>query len=409
MNTHNMKQYCLLALLLMASTLSYAANWLKAGPYLQEVTSTGATIVFENTLPTFAWVELRKKGSVVVTKHFQDIDGQHQIYNEVKAGIPAVPLQNFIIRINNLTGITNYEYRICAQQIIEQRPYSSKIGDSYETEWFSFKTLNPSSTEHHLVVLNDMHNNAAQMEKLLNAADHTTADHIIFAGDMMDNMQMGATTAKKVEEPYSSFVNKCVSMFATGKAFEMLRGDCETQGDASYAFSKYFPHQSGRLYNAYRWGDLEVVFLDGGDAKADDEPLTKNMGNNLGMYSPYREDEAKWLKQVVESEEYKSARYRIVVCHFPIPNDKTDDEAAGTSHMEKLMLPILNKANVNLLVSGHSMPETYAMLPAGIKGNNFTTLIQGSNTATRLDITDGKLNVTLVDANGQKIYQTVIQ
>ena len=46
-----------------------AQEWLKAGPYLQELTEDGVTIVFENTIKPFSWVELRRIGSTSVTKY----------------------------------------------------------------------------------------------------------------------------------------------------------------------------------------------------------------------------------------------------------------------------------------------------------------------------------------------------
>ena len=75
---------------------------------------------------------------------------------------------------------------------------------------------------------------------------------------MMNNMQLTANTVMPVEEPYASFLNKSVELFASEKPFYMLRGEGETRGDISRHFRDYFPTRSGRLYNAYP---------DGGDAR----------------------------------------------------------------------------------------------------------------------------------------------
>ena len=51
-----------LGLLWFFLSAAQAQEWLKAGPYLQELTEDGVTIVFENTIKPFSWVELINKG-----------------------------------------------------------------------------------------------------------------------------------------------------------------------------------------------------------------------------------------------------------------------------------------------------------------------------------------------------------
>lgn len=380
------------ALLLTILSTAQAQDWLKAGPYLQELSEDGVTVVFENNIKPFSWVELKKKGTTVVTKYYDDRDGQHQIYSEVVAPRVAAPLQNFTIRVDGLASDTEYEYRVCTQLVNWVKPYSASVGDIYEGDWHTFRTLNPNATEHHLVVVSDMHCRPDTLESLLNTLGYQTADHIIYAGDMMDNMQITANKVKDPEEPYASFINKSVELFAQTQDFCMVRGDHETKGDISRFFRKYFPHQSDKLYNAYRWGDLMVVLLDGGEAEADGDPTARV--TNLGAFNQYREEEARWFSELMQTDEFRSAKYRIVVSHMPIPNDREDAEDAGTTHFAKVMLPLLNQADIDLLVCGHRHPESYTMIAKGKKGNEFPVLIQGYNFGARLDIADGKITVT---------------
>lgn len=394
----------LLALSCIMPASVMAETCFRAGPYLQELGTNGVTVVFENTKPTFAWVELRLKGTLAATKYYQEVKGQHQVYNTISAPSVPLPVQNFAVRMDGLKENSEYEYRVCSQQILEMQSYSIKLGTQYESEWQTFRTLDSKATEHHLVVLSDLHNRPSSLINFLNATDYSTAEHIIYAGDMMNNMQVGTppSSALKQEEPYSSFINASVDVFARNKDFCMLRGDHETKGDAADFFDRYFPHQSGRLYNAYRWGDLEVVFLDGGEA-AEDGNLTSRI-NNLALYRPYREEEARWFQKLIQTEEFRTAKYRIVVSHLPIPygNDADgDSENAGTRHFSQLMLPLLNQAGIDLLVCGHLHPDTYTMLPKGTKDNDFPCLIQGYNSAVRIDIVGGALKLKVVDENGR--------
>ena len=55
MRTLSIATMVALALSLTGST-TYAQDWLKAGPYLQELSSDAVTVVFENSIPSFSWV-----------------------------------------------------------------------------------------------------------------------------------------------------------------------------------------------------------------------------------------------------------------------------------------------------------------------------------------------------------------
>lgn len=389
---------------LLPVNVTASTTCFRGGPYLQELSHDGVTIVFENKVPTFAWVELRKKGLTTVTKYYQEVEGQHQIYDHIQAPSVSLPVQNFVIRIGGLKSNTAYEYRVCSQKIDEMKPYSAKLSTQYESDWYEFTTLDDMATEHHLLVLSDLHNRPATLEKFLTALDYRTASHIIYAGDMMDNIQMGTTsgTAAPKEEPYTSFINTSVQLFATQQDFSMLRGDHETKGDAADWFETFFPHQSGRLYNAYRWGDLEVVMLDGGEALPDEDPTAYT--SMLAAYNPYRQEEARWLEQLIQTPEYREARYRIVISHLPIPFTSEDAGQAGAKYFSDLMLPILNRADVNLVVCGHLHPETY-LFQKPVEGPTFPTLVQGYNAALRMDIKDGEITLRVIDENGTLLLE----
>ena len=123
-----------------------------------------------------------------MTKYYDDRDGQHQIYSEVIAPQQAAPLQNFTIRVDGLQPATQYEYRVCTQLVNWVQPYSASVGDVYEGDWYTFTTLDPNATEHHLVVVSDMHCRPDVLEQTLVALDYQSANHIIYAGAMMNNM-----------------------------------------------------------------------------------------------------------------------------------------------------------------------------------------------------------------------------
>ena len=187
----------------------------RGGPYLQELVPDGVTVVFENTLPTFSWVELRRKGQTSVTRFYQDVEGQHQAYDYIQAPSAALPVQNFAIRLSGLLSDTMYEYRVVSQKIDQMKPYSLTSSTQYESDWFGFCTPGDKAATHRLLVLSDLHNRPSTLAKFLTALDCKTADHIIYAGDMMDNMQMKSASgsAFEAEEPYASFINVSTQLF----------------------------------------------------------------------------------------------------------------------------------------------------------------------------------------------------
>ena len=63
------------------------------------------------------------------------------------------------------------------------------------------------------------------------------------------------------------------------------------------------------------------------------------------------------------------------------------------------MLPILNQGNVDLLVCGHLHPDRYIYMEP-TADVPFPTLVQGYNSALRIEIADGHIAVKVVGTDG---------
>ena len=264
------KRYLLFGVaILLAIPRAAGQSWLTNGPYLQELTTDGVTVVFEHGIPSVSWVELREKGQTEATDYFQTQHGKVKAYSQILSTKNAsVPVQNFAVRAEGLKPATTYEYRVKAHKITSydsngMRALMLGTSNVYTSPWKTFTTQDPEQTEHHIFVTSDMHNKPDSLKMLLKYLDYKTCDRIIYNGDMTDYLQNGA------EEPYSGYIDASVSLFAQNKPFEIVRGNHETRGDMSRHFTDYFPRKSGHIYNAYRWGDLEIVLLDCGEDKQD--------------------------------------------------------------------------------------------------------------------------------------------
>lgn len=397
---------CLLLAVGVVGTL--AQTWLTAGPYLQELTDDGVTVVFEHAVPSLSWIEVREKGSTESRNYYQTVDGQIQVRRQILGENSVAPVQNFAVRAEGLKPNTPYEYRVRGRKITSMNANGTTMSvastDNFTSSWTEFRTLDPYQSEHHLFITSDMHNHPDTLAALLKYLDYTTIDHFLYNGDMTDYVQTGTGG----EDPYRGYINTSVELFAKHKAFEMVRGNHDTRGNISRHFKDYFPRKSGLIYSASRWGDLEVIMLDSGEDKVDSHEEYYGMA----AFYKYREEMAEWLKKVIKSEEFLTAKYRIVICHFPIlVGNKRNDEFDGQPQLSSLILPLLKQCDIDLYVSGHYHPATYQHFGENYngQGNKFEEYIIGGHTGMRLDIADGNIRLKIADHQGNVLLDKVVK
>lgn len=124
----------------------------------------------------------------------------------------------------------------------------------------------------------------------------------------------------------------------------------------------------------------------------------------MAAFARMQEEQAEWLKGVVTEAWFRAAPHKVLFCHIPLwfahpklPNNRFN----GHQICRMLWEPILVKAGVKLVVSGHThdyvwMPkgdaQPIAQLVGGAPQLKFATFIQG--TATRKEL---KLKMTKLD------------
>ena len=116
---------------------------------------------------------------------------------------------------------------------------------------------------------------------------------------------------------------------------------------------------------------------------------------------PYLNEEAKWLKGVVESDEWKNAERRIVFNHIP-PQIK--DAWHGNLNMSEKFLPILNGAGVDLMLSGHV--HKYSFREVGSTDASFPVITNGQWQRMEITVNVKKIAVRIYDTDG-KLTHTV--
>src|SRR5690606_7179208 len=100
-------------------------------------------------------------------------------------------------------------------------------------------------------------------------------------------------------------------------------------------------------YFAFTRGPVFFVALDTGEDKTDDDDAYHGMA----QFDLFREKQAAWLKDVLQSDEAKRALYRVVIMHIP-PYHSGDWH--GTMHCRRVFGPVLAEGNVGVVISGHT-------------------------------------------------------
>lgn len=353
------------------------------GPYIQELTPCGVTFVFTTSSDGVAWIELKAPDGTS-TEHYQLKDGLRNAFTSF-----------YSVRVERLKPNSEYQYRLKAKEMSGNRWYPIGYGDSIASEWHSFKTLDPKAEGGTFIALSDMHGDNAKLRKLLALCDYPEAETIFYVGDMMTHYD-----GKMI--PFERFIDTSVELFASQKPFVMVRGNHETRGEYARSYFDFIPKNDGKIYGTYLHGDILFLLIDGGEDKVD----THAEYDGLTDFDSYRSEQAEWLKQVVQTPEFKNARYRIVMSHYPTIYPVEDGTTApgrnyGPRDLNRKILPILNQANIDLMISGHT--HRYSMNEPQEGLNNFPVLVNSNDMAAKLTVRDGKIHVKAVDSQGNEM------
>lgn len=363
---------------------------IKHGPYLQNLKETEVTIVWMASKPSVGWVELAPDDD---SNYYQQ---ERPKFFDSTNGVKNTSLLH-TVKITGLTPGTNYRYRIYSQEILDHQGVEITYGKIAATSVYGskppmFKTNDRNKPETSFVVLNDIHGRTEDIPQLLNIADYKNSDMIIFNGDML-------TQLKDEEGLFSGFMDISIDMFAKEIPMYYARGNHETRGVFATFFQHYFSPKEPHLYFILRQGPICYIFLDTGE----DKPDSDIEYSSITDYDNYRTEQAKWLAEAVKSKDFTEAKYRVIIAHMPPLPDK------GLWHGQREVLekfvPILNNANVDVMLCGHlhryfnNKPTSAVKFP--VIDNAHKTVLKG--------ITKGnKLELTVKDLQGKTVDQITL-
>lgn len=374
----------LLCFLFCFSAFSKEPFKINYGPYLQNVGEEEVTIVWTTNKEAYSWVELAPSDQMNFyaeerPSFFETVNGRKLVGKLHK------------VTITGLEKGTRYRYRIYSREVVDNLNWDTSFGRvaaSSAYQLFSFRTLDATKDEASFVMLNDIHANNERLDSLINVSKVMEQDFVVFNGDMMTHLN-------SEQLMFDGFLNKSVDLFASNIPFFFTRGNHETRGPFSTRFMDYFPSHTGKPYYTFQQGPAFFIMLDGGE----DKPDTDIEYGGLSAFDGYRAEQANWLQQVVTSEEFKKAAVKIVVMHIP-PFTST---WYGTLQVEKLFMPILNQAGIDLMLCGHT--HRYSFLPKGEKSNTFPILTNSNNEVVEVKVKGTDISIQIKSAEGKVTKQ----
>ena len=374
----------LLGLLFSCITIDYSKAQEKSditithGPYLQNVTQTGATVIFNSNKLIVPGILIRPVGG-----EFKLIQNSHEGLVDVGDNIHKV-------RLDHLQPGKEYEYRLFACEIIDYLPYKCTFGDTLISEIYKFKTFTSERDPINFTVFCDIHDRAAKLGQYLDHNEIEKQDCYFLNGDIMGHIE-------EEQQLFSSFLDTCVSRFATEKPFFYVRGNHETRGKFARQLINYLDFAENTYYFAQTIGPVRFVVLDGGE----DKPDTSTEYSGLVDFDSYRYKELEWLKREVEGNEFQNAPFKVVIIHMPIIENEKN--WYGMSFLAQHFGPVLKEAGIDLMISGHT--HRNAWIDSDKSGFGYPVLISSNNHFVEAMADEKKISLVLKDINGKVVEE----
>lgn len=332
------RKKCMLAFLISGFSWLVNAQDIKIvhGPYIQALSQHEVTIIWITDKDAVSWVEIAGDGK----EHFYAREREKHV--ELIHGKRNTGTLHRV-RVTGLSQGTSYRYRVVSKEIIVHEGYRVLYGSVVSTDVFKkaplkFTTLDSQKQSTSFRVVNDIHNKSQSLHDLLEDVNPANTDFVVFNGDMISTVDSQRTI-------FNGFMDASVKLFASEVPIFYVRGNHELRGAYSNQLPGYFPAVSGKPYYTFRQGPVFFVVLDTGEDKPDPDIAYAD----LNRFDAYRTEQLAWLNEVVASDEFIHAPYRVVIMHIP----PIGSDWHGARDLQQKWLPVLNESKIDVLFSAH--------------------------------------------------------
>jgi len=349
------------------------------GPYLQTNFGNEMTILWLTNKVAAGWVEFGEDANKLDQK----------AYGKSELGLKAANSKLNCVTLKGLIPGKTYYYRIYSKEIKDFQPYKLTYGNTVNSETESFINTDISKKEVSFLMLNDIHDRPKSIPLLLDLDKGNKNDFIFFNGDIFDYQ----TDEQQIID---HMLKPCVDSFAKQTPFIYVRGNHETRGKFAREFPQYFKHVG---HAAFTLGPVRFVVIDTGEDKEDAHPVYAGIVD----FDQYRVEQAEWLKEEINSKEFKKAPFRIILMHIP---PRFSGDAHGPKHCTALFDPLFNQGKIDLVLSGHT--HKYMVHQPNKEANHYPLIIgggpkEGTRTLTKITANSSELKVKMIDDLGKEV------
>ena len=353
----------------------------KVGPWVTNVSGNAFNVLWTSSHRTLSYVEVAPDDGT-------DFDAcERPRFYQTVSGRRVIDTFHDV-RVTGLEPGVKYRYRIMSKPVVnDDDAYHTDYGEQVQLPVAgesAVTTLNPKAKSCSFSMLNDMHANDDKFRTLIEGRGADQMDFVVFAGDMMSYINNVEDMVNHVYGPVPELVANVPTFYT--------RGNHETRGKYAYLFQKYNPTNSGDTYFVLRHGPVAMVVLDAGEDKPDDN---KEYSGAVD-FDLFRQQQVEWLEKVVKDPMFAKAPVKVAVMH--IPANSTERSWYGEKRANEMLVPVLNKAGVDIMLSGHYHRHVY--IEEGTCGNDFPIL--ANDHVSRVDFyTEGKgYQIRIYDMEG---------
>ena len=294
------------------------------GPYLSAPDANAVQISWETAGLVPSYLEYKVKGSKAAPK---------QAFSSKNHGILNHNTSHSVY-LTDLEPGKEYEYEIFTLRPVTMEPDSSGIRHTFAVPEKNAKKFN-------FYCITDIHSDVGYIRRALALPEARKSDFIALLGDNLSHAAGSEALYKGIIDP----ILEATTVDGKDKPMVFVRGNHEQLGVYAKEYFNVMRHPSGKTYYAFTYGSVFFLVLDSGsDSNRDDEGI---MFSNRAA----REQQKEFIAEVVKSEAYQKADFRVVLMHIP-PLQTEKDLIYGLVY--GLTEPLRNaKIKPDVMLCGH--------------------------------------------------------
>ncbi len=275
-------------------------------------------IVFSSSTNSSGYVVVNNK------KYYDLYAGSQKSYEKVhKVSVPMEELDNA------------KEYSIYSLNYIYRGPFGAIKGNNECSKTYKFKPVDTSDGLTYYG-FSDIHMDLKGAKNAISMYDDY--EFLVLNGDIISDVET-------YED--ANYVNKVAYSLTKGEIPVIYaRGNHEIKGKYSEQLYKFVGSKNQKFYYNFYFKDVYGIVLDMGEDHDDD--WWEYYGS--ADFDSYRNEQVEFLKNEIVKNEFASYKYRLAICHIPLPFIN-----ARHNHIEskKALVEQLNKMNIDMMLTGH--------------------------------------------------------